>query len=448
MSRRIIAGLAAAGVAILASCSQDRSPNVSLPTEASLERAPTVPTCSFSKANTDAKAYFTNTTGRTADPVFALLDAMQAAPAGATRTGPGFDVLNRTAVARDNGLVKTTTTATAAGVAFVNDVLLCMVGMSPIDARALGTKGLFEVRAGNSTAPVTSLPVVYGAQPQPAGANWPLSQPTLFTGWALPGFTTTVGDTPAGTVFELQTQPSGLVFAPPGILVGVCDIADLTGTGLTARIMHVHGNPVILANVDPTFCPTTTLNQSLFGNSSAPSSMFAFAAQQVASWLSPKPAYAASRAMLIIKKGGGTVGGLSEFGPIQFQDTLEFQKKNAAGDLDPNGAGIPNAKVSDAPKATDGDPNTLQFSPVISVIALSKVGRNPLANVEITLVVTGNKGSFTPPTGAVATTNDQGIAYFPDFVIDKAGGYTVKATAGGYGSTGAAKSNLFNVSGQ
>ena len=61
MKTRLITGLATTAAVILAACSQDRSAAVSLPTQASLARVPAAPTCSFSTANQDARAYFSDT---------------------------------------------------------------------------------------------------------------------------------------------------------------------------------------------------------------------------------------------------------------------------------------------------------------------------------------------------------------------------------------------------
>ena len=97
MTRRIIASLAAAGVAILASCTQDQRPSALLPTEASLART-TTPTCSFTTITSDAKNIYVNSTGSTKDQVFTLIDAMSAAyktGGAAGATSAGFDVLQR-----------------------------------------------------------------------------------------------------------------------------------------------------------------------------------------------------------------------------------------------------------------------------------------------------------------------------------------------------------------
>src|SRR5690348_12204839 len=104
MKARFISSVAAAGVlALVVSCSQDETRSISAPTEASYGKG-SAPTCSFSTANQDARAYFSDTR----DPVFALIDAQQSAYRGgaAAATSAGLDVLGRLGVARDLGLVK------------------------------------------------------------------------------------------------------------------------------------------------------------------------------------------------------------------------------------------------------------------------------------------------------------------------------------------------------
>ena len=420
MSRRMIAGVAAAGIAILASCSQDKSPSAFLPTEASLAKTPAPPSCSFTTATADAKLYFTNTTGQTKDSAFIFLAAMQSAGAGtAGATSAGFDVLRRVSAAVSTPAVKGTA---AQGSVFVNDVLLCMivdgyVNTSPVNlAPALAPGGLFAVRTFTDNAAVVARSGRYGAEP--TGATWPVAGPTLFyaSTLAAPPNNTFGNDPRVGTVFDLKTLPTNLTFTPD-IRVGVC---DLTSAG---RILHVHGSAAdVLAADAPSFCTGGPFNDLVLNT---PSSMFAVAAHQLASWLSPKPAYAAR--MMFAVSGGGTIHGLSEIGPIAPEDTIVLDS-------------IPNASVSQ----TAG-----QFVPVITVHVLTKAGKHPIAGVTVNLMVTGNKGSFTPPPGATATTLADGSATFPNFYLDKAGGYTVSAQAPEFGANSfTAVSNLFNINGQ
>jgi hypothetical protein len=440
MNSRAIAGAALTGM-ILVACTQDQSPAPSLPTEASLARGgPSAPTCSFSTINSYAKSYITPSTGQTKDGVFALIDEMQKDyVAGGTdgATSAGFDVLDRIGDAVGTDAVKGTAEI---GDLLVNNVLLCMTvpgftyQATQFKSSLEPIPGLFGVASAANAVEIVARSGRFGVEP--SSGNWPLSG--LATGQALfygaPKGTqgqTFEGDTRIGTVIALHSLPNDLTFEP-GIRVGFC---DLTTNG---RILHLHGTDkaVVLQDDQPTFCGTIV-------NSEAPSSMFSAAAERVGSWLAPKPLYAASRSMMFAFYGGGTVRGLSDLGPIGFEDTLIVST-------------VPDAKVSDAALAFDtvGEPpvldtTTAQFdTDVFYVRAVTKLGENALAGVEVKLTVIGNKGSFAAD-GGTAITDEQGYARFPAFYIDKAGGYTLSATAPEFGADASVTtSNLFNISGQ
>lgn len=434
MTRRIIASLAAAGVAILASCSQDQRPSALLPTEASLAKV-TAPTCSFTTITSDAKNIFVNSTGTTKDPVFALIDAMSAAYkiGGADgATSAGFDVLRRYGDAFGTTAIKSTVTAAALSLA-ANDVLLCMTVpgftySADQFTRAFGPTGLFAVRSTADAAPSPALAhsAAYGVEA--TSGFWPLtgsaSGKALFYAAPVSSLSAQFDDPLGGpTVIDIKSLPAPLVFDPK-LRIGFCDASVAV-----VRLLHVHaGDPaLVLPESNPTFCTG--------GNSvglNAPSSTFASAVRTLGSFLAPKPAYAASRSMMFAFFGGGTVGGLSEIGPIQVQDTLFINT-------------IPNASVSDTIKTLDADTLTTQFTPVVTVRALTMTGMNPIGGATITLSVIGNKGSFLA-SGGVAVTDLLGYARFPNLSINKAGGYTISAK-GEFG-TSTSVSNLFNINGQ
>jgi hypothetical protein len=311
---------------------------------------------------------------------------------------------------------------------------------------SLSPKGLFAVRSNGDQDFIIAHSGRYGAQPTtPAG--WPITSGTaLFyaspIGQGAFGQETLVG----GTAFDIKTLPTLLTFNPQ-VRVGICDIPDVGTT--YARVVHVHldangtSSTAVLAHDDPTFCPTT------FGSAvTAPSSMFAAAAHELASWLTPKPAYASM--MFAFKDGGGTVGGFSDIGTIAPTDTIIFD-------------GVPNAAVSDSTAGKDSllvgtlpdtmtiaDTTTLQFNPAVRVRVLTKLSKSPIGGVTVNLMVIGNKGSYIA-NGGRAVTGADGYARFPNFYINKAGGYTISAQAAdnefGPGSF-TAISNLFNISGQ
>ena len=431
MKSRIITSVAAAGVlALVVSCSQDQTRSISAPTDASYARVPAPPSCSFTTANQDAKAYFS----AVKDPVYGLLDAMSTAykTSAAAATGPGFSVLAQLAAATNAGQVKATATP-ALGSKFANDVLLCMsvvgyVNTSPVDFSVPLSTGIFAVRSVGDQLAVTSRDLVspgvprYGAEPS-TSAGWQFtgspSNKALF--YAAP-VVSSILDPTVGTVFDLKTLPTPLSFNP-SIRVGVCDMTLAEG-----RIEHVHGSAVILPPSSPNFCtpPSSSLEPA--------SSMFASAAEQVVSWLTPRPAYAASRSMFAaFNGGGGLVTGLSEIGPVRVLEALTLDT-------------IPNASVSDTTRAQDGNPATSQFEPIVTVHVVTTQG-TPIAGVQVELTVIGNKGSFVP-NGGLATTDALGDAKFPDFTINKAGGYTVSAKVPELGGDVTATSNLFNINGQ
>jgi len=406
MKNKILAGLTVAGVAILASCGQDLTQSTAVPSAATLTRVVT-PTCSFSTASNDAKSYFSSNK----DAVFTLLTAMSKAT-GDARTSAGWAVLSRLAAAVGTSEVKGTS---AQGSTFANDVLLCMSVPTytyPLDlAPALGANGLFAVRDNSGNAPAISRGTpLYGAEP--SSANWPVSSTTLFYGSPESG-TLFDNETPAGVVFDLKSLPGPLTFSPP-LRVGVCVISDPN-----ARILHDHqgDTPVILSpDVALSFCPSTTNPVS---STQSSSSLFA-AAANLATWLAPQPAHAAST--MLVRTGGGTslIGGLSDIGPVSFTSVLTFT----------------------VPPTNTSVSKTTQWDPPVSVTDSTAKGHR-IANVLITLSVVGNNGSFNI-TGDTATTNASGVATFPNLHIDKAGGYTVTATSDVGGST----SIFFNINGQ
>jgi hypothetical protein len=451
MNNRILAGLTLTGVVILASCGQDITPTTSVPAAPSFARAPS---CSFSTINNDAKAYFRSSK----DDAFGLIDAMNTAyKAGgaADAVTPGFAVLARIGVAANNGASQVKgTPATSAGVGntLVNDLLLCMKDY-PTNLNftsALGATGLFGVRYGGTTTaviarnldangvpqnigtngvPISGTPL-YGAEPYSVASSpaptWPFSGPVLFYGNKL-GASSIAGQQAAGILFDLKTMPV-VTFSSP-IRAGVCALSDES-----ARTLHRHTDlsttttttAIVPPAGVPGFCtspPPLTASRGSF-------------TQMLASLFTPKPLYA------FFLSGGGTglIRGLSEIGPVTFTDVLTFQ------------GNIPNASVSDTTLSQDrlgtGEFNTAthQFSSVITVKAVSQGGNVPLVGVKLTLSIFNNSGSYVPapPENSEAVTDDTGTAYFPNYFIDKAGGYQVTVTSE-FGTK--ALSNPFTIDG-
>lgn len=436
MSTRVITSVAAVGMLVLASCMQDNAKAPLSPTEP-LFAPGTVPTCSFSTINNDAKAYFTASSGPVKDEVFGLITTMQnayktgATPAAAAvaATGPGFQVLGR--LSRAVGTTAVNGTA-AQGNTFANDVLLCMsvAGYSyPTNfTAALGNNGLFAVRAGTLNTGVISRGNDVNGKPlfgaEPSGDQWHASVPyLLFWGYTIASSDFTV-ETNGGQAFQLNelptttfpyvintgVTPNDTVAGP--IRAGVCRMEQ------GARILHEHSNrAVILPNAsEPKFCttpPSPTTNVGFRG-----------LMQRVGDWLAPRPLYA------FVFGGGGSalVGDLSPLGPVTFNDTLAFVQN------------VPNAKVSDTLRV-----GGQFYNPTIQVRVYSKSSAaTPLAGILVTLKVVGNNGSYID-SNKTAVTDEFGIASFPTYAIDKPGGYTISATDEFNTVT---ISNQFNISGQ
>ena len=408
MKARIITMVAAAGALAVVACNQDLTKSPLTPTQAQFSVSPSA--CSFPTMRNNAAAYLT-------DPhaVNELITAMSRAVGQANVNTAGFNILTALAAAADAGAPTVKGTA-ADGSNFANSVLGCMVVTGytgPIDFTGAFGAGIFEVRDGSGNGPVKSHLLDSGAPAfgaEPSTGNWPLAGKTLFYGILL-NLPTLGNETSAGDNFELSTLPSGLdVLAE--IKAGVCTLTDPNG-----RILHLHASDpgVILPPVSAlSFCPATSVSTP------AGSSLFASAANRLATWFAPAAANAAAtRAFRLGGGGTGLVGGLSKIGPVTYTSTMAWVVKPG------------NTSRSKSP----------QFTPVVSV-RNGSAGGNNLQGATITLIVTTNNGNFTM-TGNVATTDASGIATFPNLKISKPGGYTMTAVS----ELGGSVSTFFNIDG-
>ena len=423
MKTRAILGVALTGVVVLVSCTQDKASAPSLiPTEATFAKAPRA-TCDFTVMRAAAKAYFVDQRG----PLYDAIDVMQTAhrdagggsAGNAAATDEGFAVLTLTAAT-----VKDTTEIAGTpqlGDAFVHEVFKCMsvagYGPSVSFTNALGAQGLFDVVDESMSTPVIARYNVgnspaFGAEPN--GGNWPVNGPTLFYGSAV-DVSTLSNETVKGTVADLKTLPVYSSFATK-FKAGVCKVTDVNARALHQHTVNNVIDATILAPVQMSFC--IGFDEDLV--MSGPTSSFAFGLKQAASWLAPRPLYAAAMPTRLGGGGAGLVDGLSEIGPVSFTSVVSFANPPKT------------IRLSRQPQ-----------SPPIAVLNATSNG-NPLAGVLITLTVIGNSGSFTnPPVGSTAVTNDDGIAEFPNLIIDKSGGYTIIASSPLGGSAQA----TFNITG-
>jgi hypothetical protein len=423
MKTRAIVGVALTGVAILVSCTQDQPSAPVAPTQASFAKA-NPNACDFTVTRASAKEYF----AVLKDPIYGLIDVMQAAhkaagggTAGNTAaTDEGFAVIAQTAsYLGDATKIKGTT---AQGSAFVNDVFQCMTvaGYSPsVDfSKALGATGLFEVVDQTVSTPVTARYNVgnspaFGAEPN--GGTWPVSGPTLFYGSDVV-VSTLSNELVKGTVADIKSLPVYSPFASK-FKAGVCKVTDSYARALHQHTVNNQVDATILAPVKMSFCIG---DDDVLGSASGPMSSFAFGLKQAASWLAPRPLYAAAMPTRFGGGGAGLVDGLSEIGPVTFTSVVSFSNPPKT------------IKLSKQP-----------HDPPIAVTDTTSNG-NPLAGVEITLTVVGNSGSFSYPVGSnIALTNELGIATFPNFVIDKSGGYTITAES----AVGGTAQATYNITG-
>ena len=416
MNTRVIVGVALTGAVVLASCTQDQPSAPSLPTEATFAKAPRA-TCDFTVMRAAAKEYFADLK----DPVYGEIDLMQEAyrlGGRSAATDEGFAVLAQTATNVKNAASIQGTPEE--GNLYLHEVFKCMevagYNSNVSFTLSLGDYGLFDVidqTAANARAVVARYNVgnspAFGAEPN--GGNWPVSGPTLFYGWKV-DVSQLSNETVQGTVADLNTLPVYSSFAAK-FKAGACKV-----TYPTARALHQHGqDATILAPVQMSFCIG---DDDVLGSASGPMSSLALGLKRAASWLAPRPLYAAAMPTAFGGGGAGLVDGLSEIGPVSFSEVVSFSTPPKT------------IKLSRQPQ-----------DPPIAVIDTTSNG-NPLAGVEITLSVIGNSGSYSYPPGSnIAVTNELGIATFPNFVIDKSGGYTITATS----SIGGTAQATYNITG-
>lgn len=408
MKARVITMVAAAGALAIVACTQDLAKSPLTPTQAQFSVTPSA--CSYPTMRANAAAYLT-------DPraMNELITAMSRAVGQSNINAAGFDILTALAAAANAGAPTVKGTPTD-GSNLANSVLGCMdvAGYSgPIDFTSAFGPGIFEVRDGGSSSPVTSHLLDNGAPAfgaEPSTGNWPLAGKTLFYGGLL-DLPTLGNEAAAGDNFELSTLPSGLTFSPE-IKVGVCTLTDPNG-----RVLHLHASDpgVILPPVSAlSFCPVTSVSTP------GGSSLFAAAANRLAAWFAPAAANAAATKAFKLGGGGtGLVGGLSKIGPVTYTSTMQWVVK---------------------PGNTSRSANP-QFTPVVTV-RNGSAGGNNLQGATITLIVSTNNGSFTI-SGNTAVTNAAGIATFPNLKISKPGGYTMTAVS----ELGGSISTFFNIDG-
>ena len=402
-------------------CGTDRQESPLAPTSASPSASlSTTPSCSnFSFIVNDATAYFSSPYDPVFDAIAAQATAYYHSTDHAVIRNAALTVLSRVAAAaKDASLRKSTATPTV-GNTLVQDVLLCsrFTGYPTDLTASLGPDGLFEVLGTAADEPASKYvkshgTILYGAQPQ-TSQTWVTSTSPDATRFLLYGYLKPSSEftletlVPGTSAFELTAFPA-LAFDPK-VIVGECT----PGT----TVYPVQHESSILPQQTLDFCPTGSAMMQ-----QAPTGFFA----TLASWITPTSLNAA--AVVRSESAGGLISGLSPFAPVSVAAsavgiTIQQQVGSTIGQF------------------TDKNVHN-KFDVVVSI--KTKNG-TALADVDVTLRVSGNNGSFTRPTPTMATTNASGIAVFKDWSLDKAGGYTITATAPVLGAGLSVNSNMFHV---
>lgn len=413
MSRRAMMG--AVGVAaLLVGCSES-SDVATGPRYAT--SAPTTSSCNITQTKADARAYFPNSVQTTVQALIKTMGDQNTAGNTVGATNTGFDIMTYVATAHR--------TSTAAGTALdgsnlTNDLLGCMaVGVippMPIDfTGALGPQGGYEVRGGSADAvtPVGALGKKSALQaPAATIAAWNtwVGGRVLFYG--APISNSFLTETPVGTRgYNWSTIPVRHTLVGNG-LVGVC-VASTNRDRLQKK--DEVGIGILTVQDIQALVTAGVLDCTTQLASAVPSGLLPRLAGLALSIVTPQAAYAAA----LGGGTGGTLNGLSDIGVLdagQVHLTMSF--------------------INDATTTT-----------ALGDITVTATGNNGtvLPDVTITLLISGNSGSYTPIT-TDRVTNAQGVATFSGIKIDKAGGYTLEASSNFVGYDPAAVfSNLFHI---
>ena len=451
MRRSAVAVVPLVGALVFAACSDRDSTNSRGPLTAPATTSFTIlpgTTCNFEAIETAAQAYFSassNVLFASPNGVLAIGEQMEAAHNTghlADATAYGFVMLRE--VAKDRLTSRVKPGSTAAGVAFVIDVLRCTTLKFPSatvtspDVKQdflnnLGLildAGIFEVRggSGDATTPAAALLSVGGVRTLAAphwgveatGGTWPTDGHFLVYGY--PTFdASTIIDAATNlntngpstyNSFELGTIPDSHPKGP-ALLVGIC-FSSVTGTTAANRL--IHNNAELFANTPPSaLCSLTTASAEAGG-------WYRRTLARAASWIAPQAANAA------VLDGEDFIGGQpSSWSPIS---TAKIVGTNV-------GTSFTTPPVNIAVGAT------------MPVVVRAMTNGVPVPGVSVTLNVINNNGV---PAGAIivgastVSTNSDGYAIF-NIGLGKAGGYNLVARGAfleGVGTNGVV-SVRFNV---
>jgi hypothetical protein len=424
MRPRITLCFAVGAVALLVGCSEDARNNDGLiePRTGSLVGVPGAPSCSNQTLNTIK--------GATRD-LFGQQAAENTLAGQLTRTGQatnvpiGFQLIRSIATLR-NGSPTWSSTQAGLGATITVNLIWCMdvAVTAPVSeislanfTSALGDQGLYEVRGGSGAADESTAIArdgLSGIGPiAPATFASHLGGEALIYGREI----TNSGLAPnAGRRYDLS-----LVRSSKAALAGLTARTLCSEFDVSNRIEHKSGtlNTILPEVPEVLSCPTDLAATASTG-----------LLEKIATFLLPQKAFA--------RRGTGSkTGGAGGYSPHWLVNpgavTLSFvqQPKNGKTNTD----------------------NPVSVKAVGNNVDPTKPGV-AWEGVDVRLDAFNNNGSWVCSTGNIAETNAQGIASFPNFQLNKPGGYSLTATTlassdgdgtqnGNY--TGASSSNRFNL---
>jgi hypothetical protein len=428
MRRSAVAVVPVVAALVFVACSGNDTGNSRSPITAPAERASTIlpaTGCDWEAMESAGHAYFSQRN----DAAFTTLELMEAArkannPALAKEYG--FTLLRE--VASKRLTTGTVASQTAAGAAFVIDVLRCTTYMFPPTANPdvpqkfldnlvlILSQGIFEIRGGTGDATISAAAYlsvggvktlgapVWGVQaygdPAAPTFTWPTNGHFVVYGYPIldqnvvisPA--TNINTNGPGTYnsFELGTIPDG--HPKTGLLVGVC-FPSVTGTLAANRLIHQDNQ--LFDNTPPTLLCQTPLAAL------EPASWYARALSLAGSLFTPRTATAMQGSDAFI---GGLPDGWSPHSTAQIVGTS---------------VGL----------AYTTQPVNTSVGVTVPVVVRAVTNGLGVPGVAVTISITNNHGV---PAGATIVggdptvhTNSQGYASF-NIAVNKPGGYLFTAS--------------------
>ena len=397
--------LLTAAVVFAAACSDSSSPSAP---ESPAFQIGTGPSCSSNELRSAASDVFGN---GSAEVALARDVASNANTAAANAIG--FDLFTAVAALRDGDGWSASLAPAAAELAV--QLIACMnvetsgdISAAAFEA-ALAADGGFEIRGGaaDPTGDVLSADGRSGVQAPLPWAAW-MGGRALFYGHPVTSFATEIS---GGNAFDWSTvraiadgDTGPAQFAGPAV-VALCADGSPTGpTEAQLRVQHLAkaDGGVILPVASGAFLDCT---QPALGAVDA-TTVGGRLMHALLELVRPEPLFASTVAF-------GGIGGLKgSFSPFELvygaQIVLTFQDQPANGDVNTALTG----------KVGGGE---------LSVKVTGAQG-TPWEDIQVHIDAVTNNGKGVTACGNDATTDEQGVAHFPDLTVSKAGGYFLVAT--------------------